>query len=124
MYTLRTVRAQSHTPVVPEASQYRLTYRLRSPRSTLSRPHCRLLLRAYCSPTGRPENPRHRQAVVAYVGCLPRTATACLQHCGRGDNTALWNTTERRVERPFLQISSLEQLTDEAKKPPIMDLFG
>src|SRR2546421_11463034 len=38
--------------------------------------------------------------------------------------TTLWNTTEGGVERPFFQISSLEQFTDEAKKSSIMDLLG
>jgi site-specific DNA recombinase len=47
-----------------------------------------------------------------------------MQHCGRGKNTALWNSTQRRVERPFFQASSLEQFTDEAKKSSIMDLLG
>src|SRR5947209_16282068 len=39
-------------------------------------------------------------------------------------DTALWNTTERRVERPFLQVASLEQFTDEAKKSSIVDLLS
>src|SRR5437667_24044 len=42
----------------------------------------------------------------------------------RTQNGALWNATERLVERPMVHVPCIQELFHESEEPSVLDVFG